>query len=35
MAEKMGPKVVTGQKVGGWWEAARKGILGSIQSKHW
>ena len=33
MAEML-PKVVTGKVVGGWSEAGRRGVPGSVPSKH-
>lgn len=30
----MAPKVATGIKVGGWLEADKRGVLGSVLSKH-
>lgn len=32
MAEKGFPKAVTGNEVGGWWEAGRRDTLGSVPS---
>ena len=34
IVEWLVPKVVTGQKVGGWLEAGGRGVLGSVPSKY-